>query len=190
MDKNTPIVIGADNMGLPLKNAIRDYLVKKGYKVDDMGVNASDPVDYPDVAAALAEAVAAGQYERGILVCGTGAGMAIVANKVPGVRAVLRRTIPTPPSAAVASNNAQIITLGSQITRAVRGARRWSTSGSRASSRAAARCPRSRRSTAWTRNIAGSIRRQETFLARRTGIGAGGVSLRPCRIEASIVGGR
>lgn len=115
MDKNTPIVIGADNMGLPLKNAIRDYLVKKGYKVDDMGVNVSDPVDYPDVGAALAEAVGAGKYERGILVCGTGAGMAIVANKVPGVRAVAVYD-PYTAERAVASNNAQVITFGAQIT--------------------------------------------------------------------------
>ncbi len=114
MDKNKPIVIGADHMGLPLKNAIRDYLVKKGYQVDDMGVNAADPVDYPDVGAQLAEAVAAGSYERGILVCGTGAGMAIVANKVPGVRAVAVQD-PYTAERAVASNNAQIVTFGSQI---------------------------------------------------------------------------
>ena len=114
MDKNKPIVIGAEHMGLPLKNAIRDYLVKKGYQVDDMGVNAADPVDYPDVGAQLAEAVAAGSYERGILVCGTGAGMAIVANKVPGVRAVAVQD-PYTAERAVASNNAQIVTFGSQI---------------------------------------------------------------------------
>jgi ribose 5-phosphate isomerase B len=115
MDKNTPIVIGADHMGLPLKNAIRDYLVKQGYRVDDMGVNAADPVDYPDVGAALAEAVGEGKYARGILVCGTGAGMAIVANKVPGVRAVAVYD-PYTAERAVASNNAQVITFGAQIT--------------------------------------------------------------------------
>ena len=114
MDKNKPIVIGADHMGLPLKNAIRDYLIKKGYLVDDMGVNAADPVDYPDVGALLAEAVGAGAYERGILVCGTGAGMAIVANKVPGVRAVAVQD-PYTAERAVASNNAQIVTFGAQI---------------------------------------------------------------------------
>ena len=53
MDKNQPIVIGADHLGLPLKNAIRDYLIKQGHQVDDMGVNSGDPVDYPDVGAAL-----------------------------------------------------------------------------------------------------------------------------------------
>src|SRR5262245_42563540 len=87
-DKSKTIVIGADHMGLPLKNAVRDYLRQKGYTVEDMGVETETPVDYPDVGAALAERVGEGEFERGILVCGTGAGMAIVANKVPGVRAV------------------------------------------------------------------------------------------------------
>ena len=115
MDKNSPIVLGADHFGMPLKDAIRDYLVKKGYQVVDMGVNESTPVDYPDVGAKVAEEVGAGHYERGILVCGTGAGMAIVANKVPGVRAVCVQD-PYTAERAVASNNAQIITFGSQIT--------------------------------------------------------------------------
>ncbi len=115
MDKSQAIVMGADHMGLPLKNAIRDYLVKQGYQVDDMGVTSSDPVDYPDVGAQVAEAVGEGRYARGILVCGTGAGMAIVANKVPGVRAVCVQD-PYTAERAVASNNAQIVTFGSQIT--------------------------------------------------------------------------
>lgn len=115
MDKTKPIVIGADHFGLPLKNHIRDYLMKKGYQVVDMGVNENTPVDYPDVGAKVAEEVSAGKFERGILVCGTGAGMAIVANKVPGVRAVCVQD-PYTAERAVASNNAQIITFGSQIT--------------------------------------------------------------------------
>lgn len=115
MDKNKPIVVGADNMGLPLKDAIRDYLLKLGYQVVDMGVNSNTPVDYPDVGAQLAEAVGAGKFERGVLVCGTGAGMAIVANKVPGVRAVCVQD-PYTAERAVASNNAQIVTFGAQIT--------------------------------------------------------------------------
>lgn len=114
MDKQNKIVIGADNLGLPLKDAIRDYLLKKGYQVDDYGVNTGDPVDYPDIGATVAEAVGEGKYARGILVCGTGAGMAIVANKVPGVRAVAVQD-PYTAERAVASNNAQIITFGSQI---------------------------------------------------------------------------
>ena len=115
MDKDKPIVLGADHFGMQLKDAIRDYLVNKGYQVVDMGVNENTPVDYPDVGAKVAEEVGAGKYERGILVCGTGAGMAIVANKVPGVRAVCVQD-PYTAERAVASNNAQIITFGAQIT--------------------------------------------------------------------------
>jgi ribose 5-phosphate isomerase B len=118
MDKNSVIVLGADHFGLPLKDAIRDYLIKLGYQVEDYGVNENTPVDYPDVAATVAEAVGEGKFERGILVCGTGAGMAIVANKVPGVRAVCVQD-PYTAERAVASNNAQIITFGAQITGAV-----------------------------------------------------------------------
>ena len=80
-----------------------------------MGVESEAPVDYPDVGASLAETIAAGKYVRGVLVCGTGAGMAIVANKVPGVRAVCVND-PYTAERAVASNNAQVITMGAQIT--------------------------------------------------------------------------
>ncbi len=114
-DKSKKIILGADHFGMPLKNVIRDYILSKGYQVDDFGVNTSDPVDYPDIAAAVAQKVGQGEYERGILVCGTGAGMAIVANKVPGVRAVAVYD-PYTAERAVASNNAQIITMGSQTT--------------------------------------------------------------------------
>lgn len=115
LSKEEKIVVGADHFGLPLKNVVRDYLIQLGYQVDDLGVNADTPVDYPDVGVTVAETIRANQYRRGILVCGTGAGMAIVANKVPGVRAVCVND-PYTAERAVASNNAQIITFGSQIT--------------------------------------------------------------------------
>ena len=115
LDKSVKIVVGADHFGLPLKDIIRDHLRALGYQVDDMGVTNQDPVDYPDVGASLAATVSAGDYARGILVCGTGAGMAIVANKVPGVRAVCVND-PYTAERAVASNNAQIITFGSLVT--------------------------------------------------------------------------
>ncbi len=113
--QNQPIVVGSDHLGLPLKQAVVEYLRAKGCEVRDIGVHSDTPVDYPDIGRALAEMVRAGEYERGILVCGTGAGMAIVANKVPGVRAVCV-TEPYVAERARASNNAQIITLGSQVT--------------------------------------------------------------------------
>lgn len=112
-DKGKKIAVGSDHFGLHLKNLVRDYVRELGYQVDDLGVNTPDPVDYPDIALALAEAVSEGRYERGILVCGTGAGMAIVANKVPGIRAAFVGD-PYTAERASASNNAQIITLGSE----------------------------------------------------------------------------
>ena len=109
------VVIGADNLGLPLKDILVEHLKSKGHEVVDIGTNSSDPVDYPGVGRRLAEKIAAGEFGRGILVCGTGAGMAIVANKVPGVRAVCV-TDPYTAERAIASNNAQVITMGAQIT--------------------------------------------------------------------------
>ena len=113
-DQRKNIVIGSDHYGLSLKNVVRDYLVNKGYEVDDMGVCTEEPVDYPDIGAKVAEAVSAGHYDLGILICGTGAGMAIVANKVPGVRAVCIHD-PYTAERARASNDAQIATMGSQV---------------------------------------------------------------------------
>ncbi len=114
-DKSKPIAVGADHLGLPLKNVIRDHLREQGYTVEDWGVHTDEPVDYPDIAAPLALAVSEGQYDRAILVCGTGAGMAIVANKAPGVRAVCVND-PYTAERARASNDAQIITLGALVT--------------------------------------------------------------------------
>jgi ribose 5-phosphate isomerase B len=111
----TRIVIGADHLGVGLKDAIALHLRAKGHEVVDLGVGNGDPVDYPDIARPLAERIAAGEFPRGILVCGTGAGMAISANKVPGVRAVCVQD-PYTAERAIASNNAQVITLGAQIT--------------------------------------------------------------------------
>jgi len=115
INKDQKIVIGSDHFGLPLKNFIRNHLLDLGYQVDDFGVDSEEPVDYPDIAVQVAQAVSRENYKNGILVCGTGAGMAITANKVPGIRAVC---IMDPYSAerARASNNANIVTLGSQTT--------------------------------------------------------------------------
>lgn len=111
---NELILIASDHFGMTLKNPIRDYLIEKGHDVKDMGVNSEEPVLYPEIALKLAQEVADHGYSRGILVCGTGIGMAIVANKVPGIRAAV---IHDPYSAerARASNDAQIATLGSLV---------------------------------------------------------------------------
>lgn len=113
--QSTRLVIGADHLGLDLKAALRDHLAEKGWSVTDIGVGDASPVDYPDIGQKLAEEVAAGTFDRGILVCGTGAGMAITANKVPGVRAVCVAD-PYTAERAIASNNAQVITFGQLVT--------------------------------------------------------------------------
>lgn len=113
-DKSKPIIVGADHLGLPLKNALKDYLLEKGYQVDDVGVNSEDPVNYPDIAVMLSEKVSEGKYERGILVCGTGIGMAITANKIPGVRAAVIHDGYSAERAR-ASNDAQVACFGSLV---------------------------------------------------------------------------
>ncbi len=81
------IALGADHAGFQLKEKIRDWLVGHGYSVDDRGTNSAESVDYPDYARAVGEAVAGGRADLGIAVCGTGMGMAMALNKVPGIRA-------------------------------------------------------------------------------------------------------
>jgi len=108
------IVVGSDHIGLPLKDILRDYLKSKEIEVVDYGVCSTEPVDYPEIAHKVALAVADGQFERGVLVCGTGIGMEIVANKVPGIRAALCHD-PYSAERARGSNNAQIITMGARV---------------------------------------------------------------------------
>jgi ribose 5-phosphate isomerase B len=85
----TVVALGADHAGLTLKQDLKQWLVTEGYTVVDAGTHSGDSVDYPDFAAAVAEIVTSGEAERGILVCGTGIGMAIAANKIPGIRAAV-----------------------------------------------------------------------------------------------------
>lgn len=83
------IAIGSDHGGFELKKAIIKHLAEKGVEVKDFGTYSSESCDYPDYGHAVAKAVAAGEYECGILICGTGIGISISANKVPGIRAAL-----------------------------------------------------------------------------------------------------
>lgn len=83
------IAIASDHGGLELKNLVRQWLTELGAEVEDMGCHGPESVDYPDYAAKVACAVAQGRAERGVLVCGTGIGMSIAANRVAGVRATL-----------------------------------------------------------------------------------------------------
>jgi len=81
------IAIGCDHGGLEHKNAIAEYLKENGFEVSDFGIYEQKPVDYPEIALKVCKAIVSGECERGILVCGTGIGMSIAANKVDGIRA-------------------------------------------------------------------------------------------------------
>lgn len=83
------VIVGSDHGGFDLKNTIVSELKDKGLEVTDFGPGNDDSVDYPDFAKPLAEKVAAGEYDKGILICGTGIGMSISANKVKGIRCAL-----------------------------------------------------------------------------------------------------
>ncbi|MFB3920401.1 MAG: ribose 5-phosphate isomerase B [Terriglobia bacterium] len=114
MSNKTKIVLGADHAGFALKEKVRAYLASKGYEVDDQGPMTSDPVDYPDLAEKVATRVATKAADYGVLMCGTGLGMAITANKVNGVRAA---TCNDTLSAhfARAHNNANVLTMGGRL---------------------------------------------------------------------------
>lgn len=81
------IALGADHGGYELKEALKQWMDENGIEYKDFGTYSTEPVDYPDIAKPVAEAVAAGKYEKGILCCGTGIGISIAANKVKGIRA-------------------------------------------------------------------------------------------------------
>jgi len=109
------VAIGSDHYGFPLKDKIVDFLDREGYKYEDYGTEfEDDEVDYPDIAKEVAGEVADGVHERGILICGTGTGIAIAANKVKGIRATPVNDI-YQAERSRKSNNAQVMTMGSQV---------------------------------------------------------------------------
>lgn len=83
------IALGSDHAGYRLKEIVKSVLADEGHAVTDFGAHDENSVDYPDIAIPLAQAVARGEYERGILICSTGVGVSICANKVDGIRAAL-----------------------------------------------------------------------------------------------------
>ena len=106
------IAIGSDHRGFGLKEALKELLAELGHDWVDFGCQTEEPVDYPDIARPLAEAVATGEYERGILICGSGVGMSIAANKVKGIRAALCENSFTA-RLARRHNDANVLCLGS-----------------------------------------------------------------------------
>ena len=109
------IAIASDHGGFDLKEDLKSYLLELGSLVEDLGTDSMASVDYPDYGVALARKVASGDYEKGILVCGTGIGMSIVANKIPGIRAALVGDVYSA-RMSVEHNNANILVLGSRVT--------------------------------------------------------------------------
>jgi ribose 5-phosphate isomerase B len=88
-NREAPIVIGCDHAAIVLKEQIKSYLSDNGYTVQDVGTNGESSVDYPDYGIKVAEKISSGEFSRGILLCGTGLGMSMVANRFSNVRAAL-----------------------------------------------------------------------------------------------------
>lgn len=108
------IAVGSDHAGLSLKTQLIQHLTELGHQVDDLGTHDNQSVDYPDYAHDVAKRVADGRADRGLLVCGTGQGMAMAANTVPGVRAaVVADTFSA--SMAMAHNDARVLCLGERV---------------------------------------------------------------------------
>jgi len=109
------VVIGSDHAGFVLKETIKALLGRMGVPCEDVGASSAASSDYPDFAAAAARVILDGRADRGILVCGTGIGMVIAANKIPGIRAALACSAATA-RLARSHNNAQVLTLGGRTT--------------------------------------------------------------------------
>ena len=108
------IAIGSDHAGFCVKETIKKYLESAGYAVDDQGTGSEDSVDYPDFGKAVGERVASKKADLGIAVCGSGIGISIAANKVPGIRAALAHDVVTA-QLAREHNDANVLALGARI---------------------------------------------------------------------------
>jgi ribose 5-phosphate isomerase B len=109
------IALGADHAGWELKEALKAWLIEQGHEVLDFGTHGPEAVDYPDYAVQVGEAVGAGKVSRGLLCCGTGIGMAITANKLPGVRAVAAGDV-FGARMAREHNDTNVLCLGARVT--------------------------------------------------------------------------
>jgi ribose 5-phosphate isomerase B len=108
------IALGADHAGFPLKQHLAARLAEAGHTVFDLGTHSEDPVDYPDVAVTVAKAVVDGRADRAILVCGSGAGASVAANKVRGIRATVAHDTYTAHQ-AVEHDDVNVLCLGSRV---------------------------------------------------------------------------
>ncbi len=108
------VALGSDHAGFELKNHLASALSDAGFTVFDLGTHTTDPVDYPDFAAAVAKAVVDGRADRGIVVCGSGAGASVAANKVKGIRAVVAHDTYTAHQ-SVEHDDVNVLCLGSRV---------------------------------------------------------------------------
>ena len=110
----TKIAIGSDHGGFELKNIIKDFLIANNYEVEDFGIFEKKPVNYPEIARLVSTSVANRESNKGILICGSGLGMAIAANKIKGIRAV---TCSETYSAKMSRlhNDANVLTMGQRV---------------------------------------------------------------------------
>lgn len=108
------VALGADHGGFDLKEEVKKHLLHKGYEVEDFGCYSSDSVDYNEIAINVAEGVAANLFDKGILVCGTGIGMSVMANKVKGIRAALVHDLFTA-KATREHNDTNILAMGGRV---------------------------------------------------------------------------
>jgi ribose 5-phosphate isomerase B len=114
VENKAPIVIGSDHAAYALKEKIKAFLIERSIDIEDVGCYSQDSVDYPDVGIKLASMVSSGEFDKGILMCGTGIGMSMVANKFPHVRAALCADI----FSAIMSrrhNDSNILVLGGRV---------------------------------------------------------------------------
>lgn len=108
------IAVGSDHAGYPLKEHLASWLAESGHAVYDLGTHSADPVDYPDYAAAVAQAVLDGRADRGVIVCGSGAGASIAANKLQGIRAAVAHDAYTAHQ-MVEHDDVNVLCLGSRV---------------------------------------------------------------------------
>ncbi|CAO1667935.1 MULTISPECIES: ribose 5-phosphate isomerase B [Salinicola] len=108
------VALGCDEAAYEMKQAMIEHVRSLGHEVEDFGTHDAQPVLYPDIAFEVAQAIADGRFDRGILMCGTGIGVAISANKVPGIRAAQAHDTYSAERARK-SNDAQIVTMGARV---------------------------------------------------------------------------
>lgn len=108
------IVVGADHAGFQLKEKIVPVLKEWGHQVEDVGTHTPDPIDFPEVARRICDPLRAGEFDRGLMVCGTGIGACMAANKIPGIRAALCHDMYSAHQ-SVEHDDANVLCLGAQI---------------------------------------------------------------------------